>query len=101
MYSLPYFKEQDQDTILRFIKENPFAFLCGCDESNKPVATQVPVFIDEKDGKLFLSGHVMKIRIIIMPFCVTPMCWLYLPVRILMSAPVGIRIRARLLPGIT
>ena len=60
MYSLPYFKEQDQDTILRFIKENPFAFLCGCDESNNPVATQVPVFIDEKDGKLFLSGHIMK-----------------------------------------
>ena len=60
MYSLPYFKEQDPETVLRFIKENPFAFLCGCDAANKPVASQVPVFIDEKDGKLFLSGHIMK-----------------------------------------
>jgi len=60
MYSLPYFKEQDQGTVFRFIKENPFAFLCGCDAGNNPVATQVPVFIDERDGKLFLSGHIMK-----------------------------------------
>ena len=27
---------------------------------NNPVATQVPVFIDEKGDKLFLSGHIMK-----------------------------------------
>ncbi|MEP7375053.1 MAG: FMN-binding negative transcriptional regulator [Chitinophagaceae bacterium] len=60
MYSLPYFKEQDPETVLRFIKANPFAFLCGCDAANKPVASQVPVFIDERDGKLFLSGHIMK-----------------------------------------
>lgn len=60
MYNLPYFKEQDSATILKFIKENPFAFLCGCDAANKPVATQVPVFIDEKEGKLFLSGHIMR-----------------------------------------
>jgi transcriptional regulator len=60
MYNLPYFKEHDDATILKFIKENPFAFLCGCDAANKPVATQVPVFIDEKEGKLFLSGHVMR-----------------------------------------
>ena len=60
MYNLPYFKEQDQDTVLQFIKENPFAFLSGCDSANNPVATQVPVFIDEREGKLFLSGHIMK-----------------------------------------
>ncbi len=60
MYNLPYFKEQDAATILKFIKENPFAFLCGCDAVNNPVATQVPVFIDEKGDKLFLSGHIMK-----------------------------------------
>ncbi len=60
MYNLPYFKEQDAAVVLKFIRENPFAFLCGCDATNKPVASQVPVFIDEKDGKLFLSGHIMK-----------------------------------------
>jgi transcriptional regulator len=60
MYSLPYFKEKEKEVVLQFIKENPFAFLTGCDENNKPVATQVPVFIDERDGKLFLTGHIMK-----------------------------------------
>jgi transcriptional regulator len=60
MYDLPYFKEQDPEKILRFIKEHPFAFLTGCDAENKPVATQIPVFIDNRDGQLFLSGHIMR-----------------------------------------
>lgn len=60
MYNLPYFKENDRDVILEFIHKNPFAFLAGCDENNKPVATQIPVFIEEKNGRLFLTGHMMK-----------------------------------------
>jgi transcriptional regulator len=60
MYNLPYFKETDVAVVLQFIKDHPFAFLCGADADNKPVATQIPVFIDERDGKLFLSGHIMK-----------------------------------------
>ncbi len=60
MYNLPYFKEKDQQVILDFIRSHPFAFLAGCSEDAKPVATQVPVFIDERDGKLFLSGHMMR-----------------------------------------
>lgn len=60
MYNLPHFKEQDAEVVLRFVKEHPFAFLCGVDEQHRPVATQVPVFIDEKEGRLFLSGHIMK-----------------------------------------
>jgi transcriptional regulator len=60
MYNLPYFKEGDQQEILAFMREHPFVFLAGVDMQNKPVATQVPVFIDEKDGKLFLTGHIMK-----------------------------------------
>lgn len=60
MYSLPYFKEKDQQKILHFIHQHPFAFMAGCDENNRPVATQIPVFIEERAGKLFLSGHMMK-----------------------------------------
>src|SRR5262245_36411270 len=60
MYNLPYFKEQDADTILQFMREHPFAFLTGCDAAKMPVATQVPVFIDEKEGNLFLTGHIMR-----------------------------------------
>jgi transcriptional regulator len=60
MYDLNYFKEKDGAVVLDFIRQHPFAFITGCDANNKPVATQIPVFIDERDGKLFLSGHIMK-----------------------------------------
>lgn len=60
MYDLPYHKEKDAEKVLQFVKEHPFAFLTGCSVENKPVVTQVPVFIDEREGKLFLSGHIMK-----------------------------------------
>ena len=60
MYDLPYFKEQDKKVILQFIHNHPFAFITGCDEERKPVATQIPVFIEEREGKLFLTGHLMK-----------------------------------------
>ena len=60
MYNLPYYKEQDQELVMQFMREHPFVFLSGVDANNKPVATQIPVFIDEKDGKLFLTGHIMR-----------------------------------------
>jgi transcriptional regulator len=60
MYNLPYFKEQDEEVVKQFAREHPFAFITGCNAENKPVVTQVPVFIDEKEGKLFLTGHIMK-----------------------------------------
>jgi transcriptional regulator len=60
MYNLPYFKEKDKQVVLDFIHQHPFAFLTGCNADNKPIATQIPVFIEEREGKLFLSGHMMR-----------------------------------------
>ena len=60
MYDLPYFKENDKETVLEFMRQHPFIFLAGVDDDNKPLATQVPVFIDEKEKKLFLTGHIMR-----------------------------------------
>jgi transcriptional regulator len=60
MYDLPYFKEQDDEVVKKFIHDHPFAFIAGCDAQNKPVATQIPVFLEHEDGKLFLRGHIMK-----------------------------------------
>lgn len=60
MYDLPYFKEKDETVVLQFIRQHPFAFICGVSVDHKPVATQIPVFIEEREGKLFLSGHMMK-----------------------------------------
>jgi transcriptional regulator len=60
MYNLPYYKEKDQQIVLEFIHKNPFAFIAGCDERGKPVATQIPVFIEEREGKLYMTGHMMR-----------------------------------------
>jgi transcriptional regulator len=60
MYNLPYHKEQNPQVINEFIARYPFAFLTGCDSENKPVATQVPVFIEEHDSRKILRGHIMK-----------------------------------------
>ena len=60
MYDLPEFKEPNAEVIRQFMLDNPFIVLAASDENNQPVATQVPVFIDERDGGMFLSGHLMK-----------------------------------------
>lgn len=60
MYDLPYYKENDEQIIRSFIEEHPFAFLTGCDSQGMPVATQVPVFMEQRDGQMILSGHIMK-----------------------------------------
>lgn len=60
MYNLPYFKEHDRNLVLQFMREHPFVLLTGCDEKNRPVATQVPVLLDEREGTLYLSGHLMR-----------------------------------------
>jgi transcriptional regulator len=60
MYNLPHFKEPDEAVVIEFVKRHPFAMLVGVDAENRPVATQVPVFIDEREGKLFLTGHIQR-----------------------------------------
>ena len=60
MYDIPYHKEPNEQVIKEFIEQYPFAFLTGSDSQNKPIATQVPVFIENKDGRKVLRGHIMK-----------------------------------------
>ncbi len=60
MYNLPYYKEDNPEEVLNFIHQHPFAFIAGCTSDNKPVATQIPVFIEEREGKLFMTGHMMR-----------------------------------------
>lgn len=59
MYQLPYFTEQDSDKVIEFMKNHPFAILTGCHE-NRTVATQIPLLLEEREGKLFLLGHMMR-----------------------------------------
>jgi transcriptional regulator len=59
MYKLPYYTETDIATITSFIKENPFAIIAGLGD-DYPVASHIPIALEEKDGKIFLHGHIMK-----------------------------------------
>ena len=60
MYKLPSYNEEDEEIVKQFVRDHPFAFIAGSDAANNPVATQVPLFIDERDKKLFLTGHIMR-----------------------------------------
>lgn len=59
MYNIPYFKETDREGMLRFMRQHPFALLTGCAD-NRPVATQVPLLVTEREGRLYLQGHFMR-----------------------------------------
>ncbi len=60
MYNLRPYKESDEAVIRSFVDQHPFAFITGCDANNHPVSTQVPVFIEEHEGRQVLRGHIMK-----------------------------------------
>jgi transcriptional regulator len=59
MYKMPEFTETDEDAVKAFMRAHPFVMLAGYDGTH-PVATQVPVLIDERDGKMILRGHIMR-----------------------------------------
>ena len=60
MYNIPYFKADDSREVIEFMKANPFAMLCGINEKGFPVASHLPLLLEERDGRLFLEGHSMK-----------------------------------------
>ena len=60
MYNFSYFKEKDITVVKEFIKANSFALITGCDANNSPVATQVPLLMEERGNKLFLMGHMQR-----------------------------------------
>lgn len=60
MYHFSYFKEKDKQAVLDFMEEHPFAFMTGSFLSGAQVATQIPILLEERDGELFLQGHIMR-----------------------------------------
>lgn len=60
MYNLPYFKETDKNALFQFLNDYPFAFLTGSYKTGNQVATQIPVLFEEREGVLYLQGHIMR-----------------------------------------
>jgi transcriptional regulator len=60
MYNLSYFKEKERQVLFQFMTDHPFVFLTGSDTSGRQVATQIPVLFEERNGELYLQGHIMR-----------------------------------------
>ena len=60
MYNLSYFKEDEQQVLLQFLNDHPFAFLTGSNSTGKQVATQIPILVEERSGEWYLQGHIMR-----------------------------------------
>ncbi|MEJ8843233.1 FMN-binding negative transcriptional regulator [Lacibacter sp. H375] len=59
MYNFSHFKEPDEQVVVEFMKQHPFAMLIG-NADGRSVATQLPLMIEERESKLFLLGHVTR-----------------------------------------
>lgn len=60
MYNVPHFKTGDHAEVMAFMHAHPFITLCGVNEHNQPVATHIPVLLEERNGKLYLLAHIMR-----------------------------------------
>lgn len=60
MYNLQHFKANNIKEVIEFMHANPFIVLCGVTETNTPVATHVPVLVEERNEKIYLLAHIMR-----------------------------------------
>jgi transcriptional regulator len=59
MYKLPYFTETDEEKVFEFMQKTTFSLITGI-YKDRPVATHVPLEVKRRDGKVILTGHIMK-----------------------------------------
>jgi len=60
MYNFSYFKEENKEVLLQFLNNYPFAFLTGSYINGEQAATQIPILTEERDGSVYLQGHIMR-----------------------------------------
>lgn len=59
MYTPDRYKNKNNKELLEVIRKNPFGILVLYD-GDKPVATHIPMILQEESGRLVLTGHVAK-----------------------------------------
>ena len=60
MYNYPHYKEQDKEKLVEFMCSHPFITLIGCNKKGRIEATQIPVLVEQKEGRLFIHGHIAR-----------------------------------------
>ncbi|HXS58379.1 MAG TPA: FMN-binding negative transcriptional regulator [Hanamia sp.] len=59
MYKLSHFTETDEERVFEFMQKTTFSLITGI-YKDCPVATHVPLDVKRKNGKVILTGHIMK-----------------------------------------
>lgn len=59
MYKSNHYNEVREEDMIAFMNQHAFALITGAGEKF-PVATQLPLQVSKKDGKIILSGHMMR-----------------------------------------
>ncbi len=59
MYIPTYYREEDRQTILAFLRQNNFAALISFD-GEKPIATHIPVEVVETESGWTIYGHISR-----------------------------------------
>lgn len=59
MYIHKFYREENRERILEFLRQNDFATLVGYD-GEKPVASHLMMEVIEEGAKLFVNGHMSK-----------------------------------------
>lgn len=60
MYNYPHYKEEDIGEVIDFMRQHPFVTIIGTDSKGRIEATQVPVLVDEKEGRILITGHIAR-----------------------------------------
>lgn len=60
MYKLPKYITANFEEVYEFMQAHPFITLTCNGADGFPLVTHVPVLFEKKDGKIFLSCHVMR-----------------------------------------
>jgi transcriptional regulator len=62
MHTSKTFKENDPAALLKIMQENAFATIITNDDEGKPVATQLPFLVKQKDDQIILQAHFAKVN---------------------------------------
>ena len=57
MYIPSYYKQENKDTLIKYMREFPFGILVTSEE-NKPWATHIPFVIEEENDSIVLYSHI-------------------------------------------
>lgn len=60
MYNYPHYKETDRSLLIAFMRDYPFVTLTGADRDGRVEATHIPVLVEEREGRLFVTGHIAR-----------------------------------------